>query len=767
MKWIKRILLVVGILFALMLAAVITLAVTFDPNDYKDRIVAEVHKATGRDLVLQGDIKLSVFPWLGVRLGEARLNNPQGFADTPFAQIEDVNVRAALRPLLRGEVRADVISLRGLKLDLKTDARGKSNWDDLLALADADKEEVAKEQQAIALLVGGIEVIDAQLGWADEQAGQSLELAPFNLQAGTIEVGGSGGKGIRIEGIELTDSQLHWVDAGAGNDVKISPAVIRIGTVELGQPFDLDVELGVDSKEPAIKGTLGLAGRVSFDTEGQRYAIADMLLKVKATGEEFPGGQIDTVLRGNLDADLKADIAKLAPWSLQAYGLSLDGELEATEISKARKFKGELKSKPFNPRELLAALGEAAPVTADDKALTRAKLDLSYTATPDSANISSLMIQLDDTLIKGNAALRSFHKPNISFALDVDDIDVDRYLAPPVDDTSEAAQSGAGDDAINLPVESLRDLTLAGDLKIGKLKLLNLKLAKVAARADAKQGLINIAPFSTALYQGNVNGRASLDVRGKTPAYAIKSDLKGVKIGELMQDFDKEYDYVSGTGNVSFDLKTRGNRISGLKKQLRGPLDLNLSDGALKDPKLAEKVEKVAAFLQGRETKPAGEQILFKGLKGTANIAQGVLRNDDMELVASVVLAKGKGKVDIGNDSLDYQLDVALVPRVKQPAAADATTGAAPAPTQPVVTEQASADIFPPGTRYVPVFVKGPFSNLSYGLDLSRAAKSEVKQKIEARKEELKQELEEKKEEKKQELKDKLQKELKDRFKLF
>lgn len=49
-------------LLLLIIAVVILIPMFVDPNDHKDRIVAEVKKATGRDLSIGGDIELSVFP---------------------------------------------------------------------------------------------------------------------------------------------------------------------------------------------------------------------------------------------------------------------------------------------------------------------------------------------------------------------------------------------------------------------------------------------------------------------------------------------------------------------------------------------------------------------------------------------------------------------------------------------------------------------------------------------------------------------------------
>ncbi|MCG7953882.1 MAG: AsmA family protein, partial [Candidatus Thiodiazotropha endolucinida] len=58
----------VGMVVVLVIAAIILIPMFVDPNDHKDRIVAEVKRATGRDLTINGDIGLSVFPRLALEL---------------------------------------------------------------------------------------------------------------------------------------------------------------------------------------------------------------------------------------------------------------------------------------------------------------------------------------------------------------------------------------------------------------------------------------------------------------------------------------------------------------------------------------------------------------------------------------------------------------------------------------------------------------------------------------------------------------------------
>ena len=58
---------VAGVVGLLMICA-IALFLFFDPNDFRDEISAEVKGATGRDLVIEGDLSLSVFPWIAVNI---------------------------------------------------------------------------------------------------------------------------------------------------------------------------------------------------------------------------------------------------------------------------------------------------------------------------------------------------------------------------------------------------------------------------------------------------------------------------------------------------------------------------------------------------------------------------------------------------------------------------------------------------------------------------------------------------------------------------
>lgn len=704
MKWGKRLLLVLAITVLLFIGAAVLLVTLVDPNDYKQLIVEEVHKATGRELTIGGDIELSFFPWLGLRLGATELSNASGFGETPFARLQEAQVRVALLPLLKGEVRADTLKFKGLKVNLSKNQQGVSNWDDLVAKGEPQAEpqkspSPEEDKPALALAIGGIDIQQAALHWQDAQSGTDVEISPFNLQTGALSI---------------------------------------------GKPFDLKLNLQAVNKAPQVTATINLQGLVTLNPEQQRYQIKDLKLDLEALGDTLPGGKLRVAVKTDIEADLQNQTASIAPLSIEALSIKLDGEVKATQLLETAQINGHINSEPFSLRKLFEALGQQPPPTSDPKVLSHSSLGIVFSANPDQATLSQLKLALDDTQITGKAGIKSFQKPHIDFDISVDDIDVDRYLPPqpakpkqePAD--TKPAPQPSTDDRIALPMETLRELDMTGQLRISKLKAANLRMSELQATLTAKNGLVELKPVKISLYKGHVESGVKIDARKDTPGFGVSTHLKNVAMGDLMHDLQQDKAYIKGTGNLSLDLNTQGNHISTLKKKLGGTLNLAITDGALRDRKLAAKLEAVIAFLKGRKPAQAGEEIIFEKLTGSAKVNDGVLRNDDLNLITALILAKGQGKVNLGNDTIDYRLSVALAGKDKNKK-----------------------------RFFVPITLKGPFTDLDYGLDLDQAAKQRLKEEIDEKKQETKEKIDRKINQKRQELEQKLQEKLKGKFKLF
>ncbi len=132
MKRLLKILgLIVGGVIVLLVVVAVAVSLLFDPNDYKDEITAAVQNSTGRQLTLDGDLELALFPTIRIAVGSATLSNAPGFGDEPMARIGSAELRVALLPLLAQRVEVSQARLEGLELNLARNRSGANNWQDL------------------------------------------------------------------------------------------------------------------------------------------------------------------------------------------------------------------------------------------------------------------------------------------------------------------------------------------------------------------------------------------------------------------------------------------------------------------------------------------------------------------------------------------------------------------------------------------------------------------------------------------------------------
>src|ERR1700730_4553235 len=129
MRTAKTLSIALGAVIALIALALLAVRLFVDPNDYKPRVAAAVKNATGRELKLEGAIKISVFPWIALELGPASLGNPPGFSDEPFVSFQHASVRVKLLPLLSKRLEVGRVALEGLDLKPLKTAEGKGNWE--------------------------------------------------------------------------------------------------------------------------------------------------------------------------------------------------------------------------------------------------------------------------------------------------------------------------------------------------------------------------------------------------------------------------------------------------------------------------------------------------------------------------------------------------------------------------------------------------------------------------------------------------------------
>ncbi|MFT5447405.1 MAG: AsmA protein [Gammaproteobacteria bacterium] len=679
----KLLKIIAGVIVAgvvLLIVAAVALPMLVDPQDIKNQLSTRVKAETGRDLSIPGEVKLSVFPWLGATLGEVTLGNAAGFSAPVFASTRKVDVRVKLMPLFSRRLEMDTVTVHGLTLNMERNKQGAGNWGDLATgggAKDSDSSATpstsgeAAGQGLAGFAIGGIDVRDGALSFTDQQAGQSWEVKNLNLTTGALTPGKA-----------------------------------------------VDLELGFDlaSAQPALSAQVKASASVDANADTQSARINGLNITVVAQGESLPGGSVEAKLGADLAVDGLKHSATVRNLTVNLLDLALTGALDISAFDKAPAVTGELNVAQFNPREWLKALGQSAPQTSDANALSRLSLSATLSGGPDALALKPLSVKLDESTLSGEAKVSNFAAPAVHFALQLDAIDLDRYL-PPGSEAPPATPGAAASQATAAPTDSLRALDAAGTFVAGKVKVAKLNLANVKATLRAKNGLIRLSPVAADLYQGKYAGDITLDARKKVPAIALNETLSGVQAGPLLMDLQGK-EPLTGTANVKAKLNARGSTPEAIKKTLSGNLGFEFLNGAIKGVNIGKMIRDARGALKGGSSnadEPA--QTDFAQITGTAKVTNGVISNQDLRAKSPLLRIAGKGKASLPGETIDYKVTATVVATSKG---------------------QGGKGLGDLAGVPIPVHVTGTFTDPKYGLDMAglgeALAKSKAKELVNAQK---------------------------------
>ena len=618
-------------LILLLLIAGISLPFIIDPNDYKDEIISRVKQETGRELAIPGDISLSIFPWLGVQLGEVSFGNAPGFGDRPMAHINAVDVRVKLLPLFSKEVQIDHVTLDGLTLLLQRDARGRTNWDDLLHQPDV---------------------------------AQPAKPTPQETPA-PEKPGGTALAALAVDGLSLSNSQIDWQDAQAKQYYSLNDVNLSLGAVAFGRAFPLKADLKFTSRDPEANGELNISVDVTIGQDLKNYALDNLKLETQLSSTALPKQPVQLKASlASLTIDLNKGALHTKKLQLASHNLTLQADIEAQKILSQPTYQGQLSIPPFSLRELLKQLKITLPATADAEVFKHVEVLSHFQGSSKQLKLDKLHLKLDDSTLSGNAMLPDLGKPAIRYSLALDKIDADRYLPPPTETQSAQAKpapsgSSAAAAGAQLPMELLRALDVQGRLKIDHFKISNLKSRNIFLPSKANKGVIQLSPISAELYGGRYQGNISLDVTSNTPRLGINESLRSVNIGPLLKDFWGD-DKIRGKANLNARLTARGLDPVAFRKTLNGTADFEFKDGAVKGFNLAQMERELKARLKGQPVpkEKVPQETDFASITGSVTATNGLVENKDLQAAMPYARAIGAGKAYLVSEELDYTLQV-------------------------------------------------------------------------------------------------------------
>ncbi|MGD9248387.1 MAG: AsmA family protein [Desulfobacteraceae bacterium] len=479
----------------------------------------------------------------------------------------------------------------------------------------------------------------------------------------------SGDGGLPIESLvvgelAITNGQILYLDKSTDTRKEVNDIRLVLSDVSFDKSIGVEFSAVADNNPLSLNGTLGPLG----DNPGKTPLPLDMLLSlaqhlnIKLSGVIDPSG-------GTPNFDLAMEIA------------------------------------PFSPRKLLENLQQPLPMEPADSAVLNAlSFSLKADGSARNVSISQGRMTLDDTRIEFSAQAKEFDKPNLTVKMDLDRIDLDRYLPAAKDEKEPSPEPSSPSETQPTDYSPLRKLVMDARFQIGELKVKNIQIRNMAMTATAKNGIIAMNPLKLDLYQGNITGTSTLDVQQDTPRTAVDISLAGIQSGPLIKDMlDKEM--IEGAMTAAVGLKFKGDQPGQIRQTLNGQGSLKFNDGAIVGIDLAGMVRNVQTAF-GVGAKPAQKpRTDFAELVLPFTITQGLFKTDNTKMTSPLLRVQAAGTADLPSEAIDMRIVPKFVATIKGQGDTEKRSGLA-----------------------VPVLVSGNFSKPKFTPDLKALLNQKIGQ---------------------------------------
>jgi AsmA protein len=674
---VKTILVLLATVVGIMAVAAVALFLFFDPNDFREEISAGVKKATGRDLVIEGDLSISLFPWLAIEVGRAELGNAENFSDEPFLSFSEARLSVRMLPLIfKQQATVGAASIDGRMVNLEVAANGSTNWDDLSAVeSDAGDIPVEEGGDPTEFNISNIVISNANVAYKDSQSGSSYVLSNLHLDTGVI-----------IE----------------------------------NKPVDIDAEFDVVALPDNVEGHFTIRGTAMMSEGGAAISVEGLNVSGELSGIFEQPTEINFDSR-KLSIDTVAERATLGEMDLTVLGLAISANVAPFTYSGTPQPQAELRVAEFSLRELMQLLDIEPPATADPDALSRVSFEANASIGESDIALTDLLLELDDSSLSGELSLPLSERGAIGFDLVIDSVNLDAYMAPA---DADGSSSSASNEDIEIPVDMIRTLQAKGSLRIERASLSGMEFTNMQMVLDSSDGRLRLNPLSADLYDGTYQGDVRIDASADTPIISVNERIAGVNLTSLAKSMF-EQDNVSGKINGEFVLSGKGGSVAAIRQDLDGSMSFELLDGAFEGTDVWHQMRTARAKFR---QEPAPEPKLparteFTTVSASGVVSDGIFENNDLLVELPFLRLTGNGIVDLNAAQINYSMQARVLEKPE------------------FMTDVSAAELEDFTEAVIPLKVTGALSAPSIQPDIEAILRQQVEDAIEEKKEDLKNRL--------------------------
>ncbi len=377
-----------------------------------------------------------------------------------------------------------------------------------------------------------------------------------------------------------------------------------------------------------------------------------------------------------------------------------------------QKFNINIAIAPFAPKSFFDSIDLSSPILSHNSgSFNNIALNMNFHKDQKNIEIHNMRFHLDDSIFQIEAKVKDLSKPEILFKIDLDYIDIDKYL--PTQPKNNEGQADPGSEtflkdlvnAISRLYESekndnyklLRNVVFSGKISNSELIIQGKKVQNLELNASAKDGIFIIDPLRLSVLGGTISTIANINFQGDRPKSTIGLSGDSIQFAPLLQETINR-GFLKGALELETNISFLGDTMNELKKELTGSGRLKVKKGAIVGIDLVEIAQNnMSSLWADRSEQPP--QTIFDELQVSFYIINGTFQTIDTFLSSDVLHLNAAGSVHLTTQEVDFKVQPKLL----------GNTGYAPKGNNLMSSME------------VPMFVKGTLSELEFYHDMGRA----------------------------------------------
>jgi uncharacterized protein involved in outer membrane biogenesis len=663
-----------AVLFVVTAAAFLLVRLYLTEERMRALVLELAEESLNRKVVL-GGIRVGLFSGIVVKDVEIWEKG----SEAVFLKTKEFVLRYQLFPLLAKKLVIDKLSIADVEIYLKTNPDGTYNFSDMAKPGKIHDQKDEKGKPAglpVNLNVKSVTIKNAKLNYVDT-AGK-LKKADVIMNA---EFGVSGLSKNTLSSEGSIDSTVAEALLSGGNKI----------FKDIKTHVRYKIDLDMDAKQIAvhsidadilripinIKGTVNYASGTAYSLDMKVPDLDFSKIRKDITSAFLPEGM---ALGGNvsmlLNVDKKHD--KESP-------LGFNGNVKMSRVSCTYKGLRLVLGGSLNLTPEMITLEGLEFIAGQNRA------DISgsvrhYMEYPDlNVNIKSKSIDLDDLIVSAPSSTKSQETAK--------------------GHENEKAQASAKGDDKKEPEPMNLKLKVNASLDIDKARYKGISITNFRSRYELKDNVFKVPYLEGNTLSGTFALKAAVDLAQKGTRYDMTSDLKGVKIEEMINVFaPKVKGKLFGTLSGKAEISGAGTLPVNVKRNLKGKGAFDIKDGSLKNAELSAGLLAILGLQEMRE-------IPIDKANGQFTISDGIVN------LTTLIGSKDMTIDETGTVGMDERLDLGILVKVSDRLAPK------------LVSQSSIAGLLSgeKGWTGLPLRVGGTISKPSYGVD-TRALGGKVRE---------------------------------------